>query len=555
MAFDGIVTRAMASELAASLDDSRIDKIHQPDKQELLLTIRSRTGQEKLFISIAAGRSEVHLASGEKFENPKNPPPFCMLMRKFLTGAHIEKIRQVDWERIIQIKLAVRDEMGFKKEMNLYIELMGRHSNLILVSDQGEIIAAMKNVSHDQSRVRPIRPGMDYSLPPAQDKIGPDKVTEDLLQSLVTKKKIISNIQGISPLIAEEIIASPNKMKYIESLLKAAKNPSPAVYLKEDGRLADFHIKTLEYHEGLDRKDFNTISEAVNYFFESRISSNRMKQKTAVLEGFLNNNLKKLHLKLQKLHEDIDRAERAKDYQLYGELITANIHQLEQGMDLASLTNYYNGQEVEIRLDPSLPPHQNAQKYFKKYAKSKRAKQEKKEQIAITKEEISYLEGVASFLANAETVEEVDTIKTELKQEGYLHNRQKSRKKKKNKAENSHFQPKEYRTSGGFRVQVGRNNKENDELTMKRASKTDLWFHTKDIPGSHVVLFTENKEVGSEDIYEACQIAAFHSAAGESENVPVDMVLVKHIKKPKGGRPGMVIFTNNRTFFVTPKLP
>lgn len=555
MAFDGIVTRAMARELNDALGDSRIDKIHQPDNQELLLTIRTRTGQEKLFISIAAGRAEIHLASNEKFENPKTPPPFCMLMRKLLTGAHIEKISQVDWERIIKIDLIIKDEMGFPENVSMYVELMGRHSNIILVSAEGNIMAAIKNVSEEQSRVRPISAGMQYSLPPTQNKIAPDDVTAEIIHSLVSPKQILSKIQGISPIIADEIIASPNKTKYLESLIKSAEDPSPSVYIREDGHVFEFHVKELEYHGGLKRKTFTTLSEAVNFFFESRISTNRRKQKTAVLENALNGSLKKLHLKLQKLHEDLAATKKAENYQLYGELITANIHNLKQGMDLATLTNYYDGSEVEIKLDPNLAPNQNAQKYFKKYAKSKIAKVEKQEQINLTREEISYLEGVASFLANAETVEEVDSIKSELKQGGYLHNKQKLSKKKSKQTVKEHFSPKKYETSNGFSVWVGRNNKENDKLTMKRASKTDLWFHTKDIPGSHVILFTENKKPEQSDLTEAAQIAAYHSAARESENVPVDMVLVKHVKKPNRAKPGMVIFTNNQTFYVTPKIP
>lgn len=555
MAFDGIVTRAMSRELAQKLEGSRIDKIHQPDKLEMVFTIRTRSSQEKLFISISAGRAELHLASDESFDNPKTPPAFCMLMRKHLSGAFIDKIEQVDWERIIRVSLTIKDEMGYPQQVYLYVELMGRYSNLILVSGQGKILAAMKNVSEDQSRVRPISLGQDYVLPPAQDKVFPEGASQSFLEPLKTYKDVLSNIQGISPIIAEEIVESPSRRAYIDRLLAAIQDPQPSVYIREDDRLADFHVKRLEYHDGFKRKDFDTISQAVSYFFEGRISSNRMRQKTAVLDGFLTDSLKKLHLKLQKLHEDLEAADRADKYQLYGELLTANLHLLKAGMDSVQVTNYYDGQEIKIPLDPMLQPNQNAQRYFKKYSKAKRAKIEKQEQIDLAKEEIEYLTSVASFLRNAETVEEVDAIKAELSQGGYLRNKQKINKQKKKNESRSKFKPKEYVTSGGFRLLVGRNNKENDQLTMKKASKKDLWFHTKDIPGSHVIMFTEGQEPQAQDIYQAAAIAAYHSAGKESENVPVDMVQVKYVKKPNGAKPGMVIFKNNQTFYVTPKLP
>ncbi|MBR6444107.1 MAG: NFACT family protein, partial [Firmicutes bacterium] len=325
----------------------------------------------------------------------------------------------------------------------------------------------------------------------------------------------------------------------------------PCVYEKEPGSPADFHVIPIDEYEGArDVLHFETVSGAMEYFYSHRDSSNRLKQKSSDLAKSVKNQLKKLYLKKKRLGEDLIKAQNADQYRLFGELITANLHKIKTGDEEVTLTNYYDGKPVTIPLDVRYAPAKNAQLYFKKYGKEKTALKEKQIQMDENDKDILYLESVSSYIDNASEISEIDALRTELTEAGFLRKRHSKMPEKKDA-----FKPHEYATSDGFRVLAGRNNKENDRLTMKTAGPKDWWFHTKDIPGSHIILFTEGRELTETAIMEAASIAAWHSKGRESENVPVDYTQVKYVKKPNGARPGMVIFTDNRTVYVTPRLP
>jgi predicted ribosome quality control (RQC) complex YloA/Tae2 family protein len=326
---------------------------------------------------------------------------------------------------------------------------------------------------------------------------------------------------------------------------------APCVYLDENGVPADFHAFPLAAFEGAYRAErFGDISSAVEFYYSNKDSSNRMRQKTSDLIKTVNAGINKLQLKKQRLLEDLVKAENADQDRLLGELLTASLHNIKPGQKTAEITNYYDGSTVAIELDPRLSPAQNAQRFYKRYAKAKTAIVEKNNQLAETGRELMYLESVLAFLENASAYEEAEAIRQELIDEGYLRRR---------KAPASKKPPKpaflSYQVSGGLQALAGRNNRENDILTFKRASSGDIWFHTKDIPGTHVILLTSGADAPAEAIAEAASIAAWHSRARESENVPVDYTFVKYVKKPSGAKPGMVIFTNNRTIYAKPALP
>ncbi len=424
MAFDGIVTCAAARELKDTLLLGKIEKIYQPESDELVFHIHTKKGNFRLYASCGSDHARIHLIT----ENPPNPPAplaFCMLLRKHLQGGRITEIRQKDSERIIEFVLETIDELGFSANKKLIFEIMGKHSNIILVDMRsGKIMDSIKRVSIDKNRARQLLPGKLYEYPPAQEKIPFLTLTRSQAAYLEhNAKALLNGIGGISPAIAQLLADSPDVYEKLEEIRKALNsgNLTPRVYLKEDGSPSDFHVVPLDSHPK--QIDFDTVSEMLDYYFTHRQSSNRIKQKSADLKKILSSALSKLYLKRQRLGEDLLRAENSEQYRLYGELLTANIHQITPGEDSVTVTSYYDGSQVTIPLDPKYPPAKNAQRYFKKYGKAKTARKEKKIQMRETEQEITYLESVSSFLEAVSTLEEVESIREELVESGYLKKR------------------------------------------------------------------------------------------------------------------------------------
>ncbi|MDO4393390.1 MAG: NFACT RNA binding domain-containing protein [Bacillota bacterium] len=559
MPFDGMAAYAATAELKRNLILGKIEKIYQPQPEQLLFNIHTKEGKRKLFISASASHSAVYLVE-QSPENPAEPPTFCMVLRKHLSAGRITDIVQHQNDRIIEILIETVNELGFNVNKKLVIEIMGKHSNVMLVDmESNRILDSIKHISIDVNRARQILPGKAYEYPPAQEKIPFTQVTEEqlnniLLNEIQQARAIMQNIQGISPVLAETIAAADRPYVKLRNIIDTIDSGTavPLVYTDGKGKPVDFHITDLTvYDSAYTRNEFDTLSQAAAFYFINRESSNTVKQKANDLLRLVDNHLGKLRLKTQRLSEDLHKAENSDKYRLYGELLTANLHLCKPGEKAVRVINYYDGSTLEIPLDPKFSASRNAQNYYKKYGKYKTAIKEKKLQLEETASEITYLESVIQFIDKATSVEEIEAIRRELISSGYIRYRKNSKRPSKaNKPK-----PISYTLSTGRQVMAGRNNNENDWLTLKYASSNDIWFHTKDIPGSHVILFTDGKEPSEEELFETAAIAAYHSKGASSANVPVDYTKARYVKKPAGAKPGMVIFTHNRTLYVNPEIP
>ncbi len=597
MAFDGLVTTAVAAELNEKLLGGRIDKIYQPASDEIIINIHCGREKRYLYISANTAHAGMYLIE-EKGSNPQTPPAFCMLLRKHLQSARIREIRQVESERIVEIYTDAVNELGFNVKHKLVVEIMGKHSNILLIDlASNKILDCIKRISGDLNRYRQTLPGVEYVAPPSQNKLSYFNLSYDNFKKIFSdiqippEKLLLYKIQGISPVIsnelwfraenavseasgffesesgsapahhesiningsvpAEEKLAKALYKELTESVKQASSGSSGAyIYINADGAPAEFHALPITMLQGATTVRCDSISKACNDYFEGRTSSNRIKQKASDMRKAVSSGLDKLFLKKQRLNEDLLQAEDSEKYRLYGELLTASLHTVKEGRSTADVMNYYDNTMMTIPLDPRYTASQNAQRYFKKYAKSKTAIVEKNVQLKETEEEIAYMDSVLTYIENAKTADDLEDIRTELTENGIL-----KKRSAKEKARKMKLNPYEYKTSSGKRILVGRNNKENDILTFKTASSRDIWLHTKDIPGSHVILFTEGNEPSEEEIFEAASLAAFHSKAKMSNQVPVDYVPVKYVKKPAGSKPGYVIFTHNKTVYAAPKEP
>ena len=564
MAYDGIITYSIAKELETRIVLGKIEKVYQPGPEELLLHIHTRTGNVRLFMSCNSMSARICLTDN-RYANPDQPPTFCMLMRKHIQSGRITAVRQKDSERIIEIDIEAQNELGFNVCKRLIIEIMAKHSNIILVDiESGKVIDSIKRISIDVNRYRQLLPGIVYQYPPAQDKLGFHDVTETT-ELPHDAKAIMNRIGGISPAIAREmlnacvvqedssVVSSGPAIRLVQIIASIDDGSYvPRIYKDEDGAPREFHITQLQELYGVEAMEFGTANECVEYYYSNRDSSNMVRQKSTPLLKTAQAALDKALLKKKKLSEDLLKAENSEQYKLYGELLTANIHLVIPGAKSVTLINYYDGNPIEVPLDEKINAAKNAQKYFKKYSKAKTAIHEKQAQLADNEMDIAYLESVVQNIEAAGTEEELEAIRDELQESGYVRRRAKAAQRKKKSKPN----PIRYRLSDGTQVLVGHNNIENDYLTFKLAAKTDVWMHAKDIPGSHLVIRLENgrtvDDMAAELIYEAAAIAAYHSKFKESENVPVDYVPVRYVKKPAGARPGYVIFTHNQTVYVTP---
>ncbi len=563
MAFDGIVIRALAEELNERLYLAKIEKIYQPQRDELVIFFHTPKGKIKLYGSSSGSRPGVFITK-KNYKNPTVPGNFCMFLRKHITGGRVTDVRQYQTERIIEIDLETRDEMGFGLNKKLVFEIMGKHSNISLVDTKsGLILEAIKHLPPDMNSVRDVLPGRPYTYPPDMGKIpfteiDGEKMTRiwaDETAGTEISDRMVSAIQGISPLVARELSCalSPEECaRTLSAIVSSGEESfSPKVYISQ-GKPRDIHVIPIhEYSGSCQEKEFPDVSSALEWYYDHKESANRMKQISSSLTKSTNSCLKKLRLKKQRLCDDILEAENADRYRLYGELITANIHGIEPGSEKVSLTNYYDGGNVEIILDKKLSPSKNAQQYFKKYTKAKRAIKEKNIQLKETEKDIEYLESISHYIQSAGNESQLEAIRQELYESGFIRSRN-SKKQNKNK---SVFEPYPFKTSTGLDVLAGRNNRENDYLTFKLAGKNDIWLHVKDMPGSHVILFANNRDVDDVSLAEAASIAAYYSKARSSGNVPVDYTKVRYVKKPNGAKPGMVIFTNNKTLYVDPDRP
>ncbi|OXS63314.1 putative ribosome quality control (RQC) complex YloA/Tae2 family protein [Bacillus sp. V-88] len=559
MSFDGLFTRNMTKELNENLLHGRINKIHQPYKNEIILVIRANGKNHKVLLSAHPSYSRVQLTA-ENYDNPSVPPMFCMLLRKHLEGSIIEGISQIELDRMIVFEVKGRNEIGDISYKQLIIEIMGRHSNIILVDkERNMILDSIKHISPSMNTHRTVLPGHSYVLPPQQDKIDPlEAETVDVLRALdfnsgKLDKQIVQSFAGISPLYAKEVVhragigSGAAIAESFLSLIAHAKNFDIAPTLITADK-ETFYWMDLQ-HLGGEKQTFPSLSELLDRFFYQKAARDRVKQQGNDLERFIRNERDKNVNKITKLERTLEDAQQADRYQLLGELLTSNLYAVERGMTEVSVVNYYdeNGESITIPLNPQKSPSDNAQNYFSRYQKAKNAINIVHEQIEKAQEEIVYLEQLLQQLESAST-KDVEEIREELEEEGYLKVRKQTKKKKAN------MKPvlEQYTSTDGTQILVGKNNKQNDYLTNRVAGRDEVWLHTKDIPGSHVVIKSSNPT--DETIKEAANIAAYFSKARESSSVPVDFTEVKQVKKPKGAKPGFVIYEGQQTVYVTPDL-
>ena len=539
MSFDGFFLHHMTEELRRELLGGRIQKINQPFEQELVLQIRSNRQSHKLLLSAHSVFGRVQLTD-TTFENPAVPNTFIMVMRKYLQGAVIEAIQQVENDRILEISVSNKNEIGDSVAVTLVIEIMGKHSNIILLDKaSGKIIEAIKHVGFSQNSYRTILPGSTYVAPPQTGSLNPFTVgDEKLFQILQTEeiepKRLQQIFQGLGRDTATELSGrlTADKLKTFRAFFASPTQPS----------LTEKSFSALLFSDS--KTQMSTLSELLDTFYKDKAERDRVNQQASELIRRVENELEKNRKKLVKQEEELLATENAEEFRQKGELLTTFLHQVPNDQDQVELDNYYTGEKIIISLDKALTPNQNAQRYFKRYQKLKEAVKHLTSLIEETRATILYLESVETALAQA-SLTEIAEIREELIQTGFIRRRQREKIQKRQKPE------KYLATDGQTIILVGRNNLQNDELTFKMAKKDELWFHAKDIPGSHVVI-TGNLQPSDEVKTDAAELAAYFSKARLSNLVQVDMIETRKLNKPTGGKPGFVTYTGQKTLRVTP---
>lgn len=559
MSFDGLFTKAMVDELVRSLKGGRINKVHQPYKNEVILTIRANGVNQKLLLSAHPSYARVQFTE-ESYDNPSEPPMFCMLLRKHIEGYILEDIYQKETDRMIVLEIKGRNEIGDISYKQLIIEIMGRHSNIVLVDKSRNIILdSIKHVSFAVNSHRAIMPGQPYVFPPEQHKQDPFHCDQDDLLRKIDynagkiDRQLVEQFAGISPLFAKEVIFQSGLANratvpgtFISMVKKVASGDIFPSIISAGGKDA-FYLFPLEHLKG-EIKTYPTLSEMLDRFYFGKAERDRVKQQGNDIERFIHNEKEKNEKKIDKLNVTLKEAERAEQFQRYGELLTANLYAANKGMREIEVLDYYDesGGTIIIPLDPRKTPSENAQKYFSKYQKAKNAVEIVIEQIEKAQVEVSYFDNLLQQV-QAASPKDIQEIREELVEGGYIRERQ---KKKLKKAQNAKPVLDHFKSSDGTDIIVGKNNKQNDYLTNKLAARDEIWLHTKDIPGSHVVI--RSKEPSSETIREAAILASYFSKARNSSSVPVDFTKVRFVKKPSGAKPGFVIYDNQQTIYVTP---
>lgn len=549
MTFDGLFTHAMIHELNQTLQNGRVTKISQPYPNEVILTIRANRTNYPVLLSANPRYARFQITQ-IPYTNPAVPTNFTMMLRKYLESAKLLEIKQLDNDRVVYFEFLTRNELGDKLPLLLSAEIMGRYSNVILINQStNKIIDTIKHVGMDQNRYRTLLPGATYRQPPTQNKENPfeqdSNTFEELIQKYPNREVLADNLlkqyQGISRdnalALADKLHASNNYVQTFNDFLAMTENPIPTMNSN------NFSIFT----DNPNDKKFSTLSEMLDVFYHTKANRDRVQQQGGQLLHVIRKNLQRNKKKLKKLSNESKATENADEYRIKGEVLTTYLYQIKRGMTKITLPNFYdNNKEITISLSNQLSPSQNAQKYFKKYQKLKIAVTFVNEQIELTKKEVAYLEEIQTQIELA-TPADLDDIKTELQQEGYIKKKQQKSKRSSRVKINK---PETFIASDGTEILVGKNNLQNEKLTLHTAKKTDIWLHAKNIPGSHVIIKSNNPS--DETLFEAAMLAAYFSKFRSSANVPIDYVQVKNIRKPNGSKPGFVIYEGQKTLTVTP---
>ncbi len=567
MALDGMMLHHVVNELKTVALGSRVYQIYQPNRDEIIIVLRTQNGNKRLLLSSRANSPRLHFTD-YAVENPATPPMLCMLMRKRLGGGKLIDIRQLGLDRVVFFDFECTNELGDKVKITLVVEIMGKYSNIIMTDENGVIIDALKRVDMTMSSKRMVLPNLKYEIPSSQDKANillakADEVAQKILNEGRTKalnKAILNCVQGISPIVCREIEDSvcenkellQEKIKELSHIVLGSKGTPIMLYYKGENKPFDISfININQYGSMVETKIFESFSKLLDSFYIERDSTDRMKVKSADLMRILNNRTSRLSNKINNQSQELKACADREQLRIKGDLLHANLYRIERGAEFVIVENFYdeNNEKLKITLNPAISPAQNAQKFYKDYNKAKTAQHILTEQIKKAEQELVYIDSLKDLLSRITTEKELSQIRLEFIEQGYIKGQKDNNKKP------QQLPPLEYETSEGFKVLVGRNNKQNDQLTLKTAKNKDMWFHTKNIPGSHTILVTEGKKITDTAILEAAQIAAYHSKARESHNVPVDYTYIKYVSKPNGAKPGMVVFVKNKTVYVTPKVP
>ena len=570
MPFDGVTVRAIALELKNIICESRIDKIHMPEKDEVIMTMRNFRGNHRLKISMNSSYPAIFLTELTK-KNPMTPPNFCMFLRKHIAGGIIRDVISYGYERYLGIQVESRNDLGDMQLKTLVVELTGRNCNLVLINASDKILDSLKHVDFQMSSVREVMPARDYVYLPSQNKISPDDaLASDVLKErdMPVEKAILNTLTGFSPVLCREVCSRSmvNSTKNVDFLSDDEKvrlsreldgilfdirkgSFDPCVILNDEGDPIDFHcLRLSQYH---DIKSFRQVNDALDYYFSNRGEKAQLNLQKSDLVKSVRKNKKRCKKKIAIHAGTIDKEDSIERFQLMGELITANMHAIKPNTEKVELLNYYTGEMTEVKLDPNKDAALNAQRYYKKYKKAKSAIANSKLQLKQAQDEMSYLESVEHSLDSAVSPDDVKQIRRELAAQGYI---KKKHPKYKKKDPELKFRPLKYISTEGYEIFVGRNNIENDYLTFKFANSRDLWLHAKGTPGSHVIIRKQNKH---EELFpdltisEAAVIAAYHSRAKNSGQVAVDYSEAKNIKKPNNSQPGMVNYFTYYSAYVT----
>jgi len=575
MALDGAFLRHIKKELEENVIDAKVDKIYQPNREEMVLSLRTHSDHFKLLMSTRANSARIHFTHIVP-ENPKSPPMLCMLLRKRLAGARLVAVRQPGLERMLYLDFDATNDLGDRIRLTLVMEIMGRYSNIIFVDENGKIIDALKRVDEEMSSERLVFPGMTYELPPPQDKLCLLTVTvQDIVErikqipaDMALSKALLNTLQGVSPIVCRELEhlighgggvtvktmtaeQSDRLNFFLSRMADTVKNIDGKPYMVSDSsrKPIDFSFLNIEQY-GLTavvsrQESFSALLDA---FYDERDRIDRMRVRSQGLLHILSTISVRLSRKINLQRAELAHSAERDASRICGDLISSNLYKLQKSGESVEVENFYDEAMplVTIKMNPALSPSQNAQKYYKLYRKACTAEKILTVQVKQAQQELSYIDTVFEELSRAATERDLTEVRAELIEQGYI------RTPKERQKQPAQIGPMEYTSSDGFKILIGRNNRQNDKLTMKQANNNDIWLHTKNIPGSHTIIVTDGAKATETAIFEAAMLAALHSRGKDSSHVPVDYTEVRNVSKPQGAKPGMVIYVNNKTINVTP---
>ncbi|UTH12467.1 NFACT family protein [Macrococcoides canis] len=542
MAFDGLFTHQMIEEISF-LETARINKITQPDQYTVILTIRANRKNQKLMLSIHPNFARMQITNNQ-LDNPFEPPMFLRVLRKHIEGGIVERIEQMGNDRIVHFTINNTDEIGDRIKRHLYLEIMGKHSNIILTDDNNKILDSFKHLTPNTNSARTLMPGFNYEFPPTDKKTNPftvDTISDKLDDTLAINKAVLRLLEGFSPLAVKEMLSMDADIDRAFTQFMQTIQTNAAMFTV-DGK-EDFYFRPVAHSTNI--VTYQSLSEMLDIYYKDRAVRERVRNQTNDLSRHLSSLLQKNEKKLAKLVDELEQTKQMDEMNLYGELITSNMYQLKQGMDEFTTTNYYNEETVTIPLNPRKSPAENAQYYYKQYNRLKTRKAHAAEQIKATQDEIAYIETIQMQLDHI-SVDDIDDIRTELAEQNLIKKKHKTKQSKKQQSSIDH-----YLSRDGQEIVVGRNNLQNEYITHKLGRNNYLWFHTKDIPGSHVVILDSKPTDGT--IEDAAMLAGYFSKAQGSSKIPVDYTEIKHVHKPSGAKPGFVTYTDQTTVMITPE--